>query len=876
MQGDDFLCQDRDRQNDASQLRDERIALRGLPGGGTVSEGEGMTISYSEFLKAKVAMADDRGITIADDEISSVLKPHQKAIVKWAVRGGRRAIFAAFGLGKTLIQLEIVRLILKHAGGRGLIVCPLGVRQEFVRDAKLLGLEPKFIRRIEEAEETGIYLTNYETVRDQKMDPRGFTVISLDEAACLRGFGGSKTFREFMRVYEGTTSYRFVATATPDPNQYIELLAYSCFLDVMDVGQAKTRWFKRDSTKADNLTLHPHKADEFWLWVSSWALFAQRPSDLGFSDEGYELPSMSINWHCIPSDHSDAGTNKRSRGRLFRSSAYGVTEAAKEKRESIPARIAKLMELRELDIEAHRVIWHDLESERNAIEKEIPSAVSIFGSQNLDEREKAIIGFSEGEIAELAAKPVLAGSGTNFQRHCAWEIFMGIGFKFNDFIQAIHRCHRFLQEKQVRIDIIYTEAEESIRKVLEGKWKRYDEQAAKMSELIKKHGLANIDHGDTIKRSVFANRKEVTGPGYRIVCNDAVQEMPSVASDSVGLIVTSIPFSTQYEYTPTYNDFGHTDNNGHFWQQMDFLTPELFRALMPGRICCIHVKDRITPSGITGLGFQVVQPFHAEAIYHYTKHGFGYMGMKTIVTDVVRENNQTYRLGWTEQCKDGTKMGCGMPEYLLIFRKPPTDRSNGYADVPVVKDKSDYQLCRWQIDANSFQRSNGDRPLTAEEMKTLAHSDLFKRWRDFNTKHVYDYEKHVALGAAMQEEERLPVTFNLLPPHSPDHPDVWTDVARMRTLNMLQERKGAQAHLCPLQFDIVNRCIVQYTMKGETVLDPFGGLMTVPYCALKLGRETIGIELSEDYWRDGVGYVMAAIQQEAVPSLFDLMDEAIS
>jgi len=247
--------------------------------------------------------------------------------------------------------------------------------------------------------------------------------------------------------------------------------------------------------------------------------------------------------------------------------------------------------------------------------------------------------------------------------------------------------------------------------------------------------------------------------------------------------------------------------------------------------------------------------------------------MKTIVTDVVRENNQTYRLGWTEQCKDGSRMGCGMPEYVLLFRKPPTDRSNGYADIPVVKSKEAYRLSRWQVDANAFQRSNGNRPLTPEEMQSLPHNLIYRRWRDWSIDHLYDYEGHVALGQALEDARRLPVTFNLLPPHS-SHPDVWTDVARMRTLNMEQERRGQEMHLCPLQFDIVNRLIVQHSMEGETVFDPFAGLMTVPYCAVKLRRKAIGIELSASYFRDGARYVRAAVKQADVPKLFDLIRDA--
>jgi hypothetical protein len=203
-------------------------------------------------------------------------------------------------------------------------------------------------------------------------------------------------------------------------------------------------------------------------------------------------------------------------------------------------------------------------------------------------------------------------------------------------------------------------------------------------------------------------------------------------ADSVGLIVTSIPFSTQYEYSPSYNDFGHNEDNATFWAQMDFLTPELVRVLQPGRVAAIHVKDRIVPGGINKLGFRTLHPFHAEAIEHYTRHGLAFLGMVTVVTDVVRENNQTYRLGYSEQCKDGSPMGVGVPEYVLLLRKPPTDRSNGYADEPVVKDKAEYSLGRWQVDAHGFWRSNGDRHLGPEDLAGLTHAQMFRLFRDHN------------------------------------------------------------------------------------------------------------------------------------------------
>lgn len=844
-------------------------------------------IEYQEFLKNKVRLADRIGFEVEDSEINAALLPHQRAAVKWAVAGGRRALFEAFGLGKSIQQLEVIRIILaKLRRGRGLIVAPLGVRQEFIRDAReILGWEdlPKFVRRNSEVDAHGIYITNYESVRDGKLDPNLFDAVSLDEASCLRGFGGTKTFREFMALFAGdrktmdertfTTGipYRYVATATPSPNEYIELLAYSAFLGVMEVSQAKTRFFKRNSEKADELTIHPHKEHEFWLWVSSWALFLQSPADLGYDATGYDLPEMQVHYHEVEVDHSDATFDRHGQAQMFRNAAIGMIEAAREKRDTLDVRVAKMREIIDASPDDSFLLWHDLEAERHAICKAVPEAKAVWGSQDLDTREDLIIGFSDGEFKYLAGKPVMLGSGCNFQRHCHKAIFLGIGYKFNDFLQAIHRIFRYLQTERVDIHIIYAESEKLVLESLLEKWERDKHQRAEMTKIIKKYGLSESAMEKELRRGFGVHRTEIKGERFTAVNNDCIDEAKRITDNSIGLIVTSIPFSTQYEYSPNYADFGHTDNNDHFFEQMDYLTPEMFRALMPGRIAAIHVKDRIVPGGMTGLGFQTVYPFHAQCIAHYTKHGFGYMGMKTIVTDVVRENNQTYRLAYTEQCKDGSKMGVGMPEYLLLFRKPQTDTSKGYADLPVVKQKSKYGLGRWQVDAHGFTRSSGDRPLSSEDLKGIPHDVIYKMYRKHSLSNVYDFHEHVALQEKLREEKRLPVTFMLMPPQS-WHEDVWTDITRMRTLNANQYSKGRQMHLCPLQIDIAERAIEQWSNEGETVLDPFGGLGTVAHCAVKLGRRGYSIELSPDYFADSIAYLESAEMQAEMPSLFDLIE----
>jgi hypothetical protein len=826
--------------------------------------------AYLDFLHGKVDFDKAYGFDIPADAINPLLKPHQAAIVRWAVHGGRRAIFASFGLGKSIMQLETLRLILAHDGDRALIVCPLGVRQEFTRDAAMLGITVRFVRRTEEVDGPGIYLTNYESVRDGRLDPNLFDAASLDEASVLRSFG-SKTYQTFLTLFD-SVKYRFVATATPSPNRYKELIHYAGFLGVMDTGQALTRFFQRDSTKANNLTLYPHKEAEFYLWLNTWAIFLQKPSDLGYPDDGYVLPPIEVVYHEIPVDHSDAGADRDGQIRLFKGGdPLGVTGAAKEKRDTLDARVAKMAELVAAAPDDHFILWHDLEDERRAIKRAVPDAAEVYGSLDLETREQRIIDFSDGNLRLLATKPELSGSGCNFQRHCHRAIFVGVGFSFNDFVQACHRIQRFQQQHPVRIDIIYAESEREVVRTLQAKWAQHDELTAHMTEVIRRHGLNAAGVTDALTRSIGVTRAEESGDGWLVANNDCVLETQGMGDNSVDLIVTSIPFANHYEYTPSYNDFGHTDDNDHFWAQMDHLTPELLRVLQPGRIYACHVKDRINFGNVTGAGVPTVSPFHAEAIFHARRHGFDYMGMITVVTDVVRENNQTYRLGWSEQCKDGTKMGVGSPEYILLFHKPQTDRSKGYADIPVVKDKANYTRARWQVDAHAFWRSSGNRLLTPEELAALPADQMSRLFTDQTLREVYDYEHHIATGEALERKGALPATFMSLAPGS-HHPDVWHDVNRMLTLNTEQSRRAQAMHVCPIQFEIVDRLINRYSNPGELVYDPFGGLFTVPVRALKLGRRGRAVELNSGYFRDGVGYLRALEREMFAPSLFDLLD----
>ncbi len=1200
-------------------------------------------LSYDNFLRNKIQLSLLKGLECTSD-YSQFLKPHQMDIFKWALSHGRGLIAASFGLGKTRIEIALMSEIYRHTGMKTLIVCPLGVKHQFTEeDGKKMGVQFQYVRNDNEAEkaDTPFLITNYERVREGNITPGYLSSkiggCSLDEGSVLRSLGSDTqlTFTEVMKPIP----YRFVATATPSPNNYRELIYYAEYLGIMDHGQCLTRWFKRDSQHAGNLTLHPHLEKEFWLWVSSWALFIERPSDLGHSDEGYMMPPMKVIWHKIASDHSKAWGLKDSWGqsKLFMDSAASIGDSIKEKRNSLLARVKKLRNIilsGSGGISEQWIIWCHLNDEQKKIDiilKEIGLSVSsVFGALTIEQTEQRLYEWLNKKTDVLLSKPEMLGSGCNLQQ-CHKVIFVGIRYQFEEMIQAIHRVWRYLQDKEVEIHIIYTDAESHVKSVLLQKWENHKLLLSKMTEIVKKYGLVDEALKLTLQRSIGTDREEVKGKDWILVKNDCVDEMKKIPDNSVHLIHTSIPFGNHYEYSPcyddktevltrrgwlsfgeiiksdmlgtvniedeypymewqspseitwkpyvgkmikffnrknfdllvtlnhklclasrvghqryrriskigkwglleaskiicsfpngpqvfrkwrmmntgkiktgnsptdikipyirpgsrgpfpkdiskikaddfvrligwylsegccrangskaqgeviitqslnhaayrdeikslleriglnvgkcpnkeirvsnvplarflvsqfglgsyskhiprwvkdlhpdlltilrdtmmkgdgnkngfaytscspqlredfqeiclftgwrasicgnvvrigskqtlpeirrrpelidycgmigcatvpnhtlivrrngvpvvsgnSYNDFGHNPSDDAFWKQMDFLIPDLLRVLKPGRIAAIHAKDRLLYGHQNGLGTMSVGPFSDECVAAFRKHGFIFFGRITVVTDVVRENASTYRLGWSENCKDSTKMGVGMPEYVLLFRKRQTDISKAYADEPVTKSKEKYTRSQWQIDAHSFWRSSGDRLIKPEEVKEM-DPEQFKgmeiaqvyRWfKQFSWNVIYDYEKHVKMGIPLEKEGRLPASFMTFAPEAPenvknhDGSSVWTDVNFMKTLNTDQSRAHMENHVCPLSFDIVERIINRYSNAGEIVFDPFSGIGTVPLIALRMNRKGYGIELAWNYWRWGVRYLQEEEIKKRVPTLFDM------
>lgn len=829
--------------------------------------------AYLRFLESKIDNGgNDAQIDFDFSQIHPSTFPHQRDAIMWALKQQCALIAMSFGLGKTQIETEIARLLVNgYTDRKFLLVCPLGVRHQFIEmDGPRLGVNWQYVYNDEQLRQssTPFCVTNYEAVRDGRITPSKHNLIgvSLDEGSVMRSLG-TKTVEVYLSAFKDVP-YRFVATATPCPNNYREIIYYADFLGIMDHGQALTRWFKRNPNKADDLQIHPQHEREFWLWVSTWALFLYRPSDMGYSDEGYELPPLNVYWHRIGIDHTRAFeyTDNRGQHKLLVDATGSVSQLAHEKRATLPDRVAKMKEIIDAEPKEHWLLWHNLEDERRAIEMGIPKSISVFGSLDLDERERRVMDFSNGRIPILATKPELSGSGCNFQRHCHKNVFLGIDYKFEDFVQAIHRTHRFQQTEPVDVHIIYAESEDLVAQALRRKWEQYDALVDNMRQIIREYGLDHKAIDEILKRKIGVKRMETISERFMASNNDCVLEMPNLPDNSVGLIHTSIPFGNHYEYTTQVEDMGHNEDNARFFEQMDFLIPELLRVLKPGRVCAVHVKDRVLYKHQTASGITEIDPFSDLTREAFCKRGFLYEGRRTIVTDVVRENNSTYRLGWSEMTEgDAAKMGSGLPEYLLLFRKRPTQQNTVRADEPVRKSKADYTRGRWQTTAHSFWQSNGNVavPQKPEEQVRFLLDLLM-------AKDPYDFEAHVKRLEDLDAKGNLPSSYFCEPPES-HNTWVWDDVTFMRCLNSSQSRRKEANHICPLPFDIVERVIQLYSNPGDVVLDPFAGLFTVPYCAIKLGRIGWGIELSPEYYADGVYYCQQIEQQVTMPTLFDLM-----
>lgn len=879
--------------------------------------------SYKDFLVSKIRVAHKHGIKIDPSRLHRSSKPHQSKIITWALELGAALIAPDCGMGKSHMSIEICRILTNDFGGKALIVTELGASETFINpdpsvgEGARLGINLEYVTSTEEAfaSPCDIVVTNYERVRDGRHDFGKYTCVILDEGNYIKNMASETT--EALGKQLKNVKYKYIATATPSPNDVLELINYAHVLGIADRGQILTQFFQRNSTKAGELTLHPQHEADFWLFISSFMVAIEYPSDLGFEDDGYQLPELNVHWVEVKMEKPlDAGIDKNGQARLVADTGGNdLPTNAKIKKASISPRLDKALEIIEEHKDDHFIIWHHLNPEKEAIDKAFKGQnyASLYGGLKESSREQIVVDFTKGDLKYLATKPEISGVGCNFQKHCHKAVLIGVNNDWNLLYQMMKRIHRFGQGHPVDFWIIYLPEEYAIVKNLKRKWALHNEQRSWLRSLAQKHGLNTSTMIEERRRTFKVDRKVYKGNNYELVSTDCTFEWFNRPDNSIDMGNSSFPFGTHYEYTNYYNDFGHNMDNGQFAKQLDFLAPELLRTLKPGRIFAVHLKNRIHYGSVTGKGFSIFHRFTHMVCDVMEKHGFETMGFHYIPTCVVGENNQTYRLTFGEMQKDSTKMGSGIPEEIWIFRKPPTTTDNAYADEPVrhncecpfchksntlesyvrpgavllqcsddkcrqffpIEDLiqySEYQLSlpHWQIDADAFWQTSGNGLITADEMRQWDLSRIRKWWDLYNPAHIYDYDNHVQLLKDLDEAGKLSRTFTTLPLIS-NTPFVWDSVNRMHGLNMEQSRRRERLHICPQPFDEVDRTIELYSNEGDLIADPFGGLCTTGVRAVKKKRKAFITELNDEYAKHGAFYLQSEEKKLMVPTLFDML-----
>lgn len=630
-----------------------------------------MKTTYKDFLASKAIIHEPDGIT--PREPHSMLFPFQRDIVKWALRRGRACIFADCGMGKTFMQVEWARQI----PGDVLILAPLAVASQTIDEAEKLGCIIRYCRDASEVEK-GITITNYEML--DRFNASRFSGVVLDESSIIKHFDG-KTRREVIDRFS-STKYRLACTATPAPNDHMELGNHAEFVGAMSRTEMLSMFFVHDGGDTSKWRLKGHAESEFWKWVCSWAVMIRKPSDLGYDDGSFVLPKMTVEQ--ISVEHSAAGEF------LFAMEAQTLQERISARRDSVGDRVRKCADMVNASNEPW-LVWCNLNSESDALENEIEDAVQVQGSEKPEVKARKLHDFSSGKIRVLVTKPSIAGFGMNWQ-HCRNVAFVGLSDSWEQYYQAVRRCWRFGQKQEVRVFIITSTAEGQVVANI----KRKEADASRMAEEMVKHMHSiNKQNIKGTSRTCDTYVEDVArGANYELHLGDCVDVVKRIPDASVGFSVFSPPFASLYTYSASDRDMGNCKDHDEFARHFVFLVNELFRVLMPGRLVSFHCMNLPTSKSRDGeIG---IRDFRGELIRAFEGRGFIFHSEVCIWKDPVTAMQRTKALGLLhkQMMKDSCMSRQGIPDYLVTMRKPGVNVS------PV-----EGELDRW-IGDDSF-RSNG-------------------------------------------------------------------------------------------------------------------------------------------------------------------------
>jgi len=624
-------------------------------------------MDYQEFLKTKQLKIEPKGFDITNSEINSKLFEFQKDIVRWAVKKGKCAIFLDTGLGKTFIQLEWARIINKKT----LIFAPLSVARQTVRESKKINIDVNYVRDESELV-NGINITNYELLDHFSRDC--IEAIILDESSILKSLSG-KTRKELTEKYKNTP-YKMCCTATPAPNDYTEIGNHAEFLNISTMQEMLAMFFinankehtfimdskivtvKGSNKGGQEWRLKHHAENQFFKWLSKWAISMSKPSDLGYDDNGFILPELSINPIYVDAIF-ESDTH------LFFTGLSGLGDRAKVRADAIPEKIKAIKKLIKKDEQT--IIWCGLDKESKSITKEINNAVEVSGSDSVEYKVKSFEDFQDGKFIVLITKAKIGGFGMNFQNSNNM-IFFGLNDSWETFYQAVRREWRFGQKKPVNVYVVLSNLEQEIYDNILRKDKQARRLKTKMIELLKDYEINEIK-GIDIERDEY-NEDTISYDGWTAMLGDSCIRTKEIESETIDLSIYSPPFADLFVYSNSLHDLGNCKNWDEFFKQYDFIVKEILRITKPGRLSCVHTSD--IPAMANRDGYIGLKDFPGKVIKLHEDNGWIYVGraliQKNPQAQAIRVKSKS--LLFVQMNKDSSHSRPALVDHVLIFKKP--------------------------------------------------------------------------------------------------------------------------------------------------------------------------------------------------------------
>lgn len=757
--------------------------------------------SYEKFLKSKQVTISPSGFT--PETLNSQLFEFQSDIDRWGLERGRAAIFADCGLGKTPMQLVWAEAVTRKLNKPVLILAPLAVSKQTEREGAKFGIGVKVAVSDMDIKKHGVFVTNYEKL--PHFDPSRFGGIVLDESSILKSFTGATRNLLIERFHD--TPMKLCCTATPAPNDFMELGNHSEFLGVLTRTEMLSTFFVHDGGDTAKWRLKGHAEEEYWKWICQWAVMIRKPSDLGYSDESFTLPPLTYHSHVVSS-------NRPLEGFLFEVEAQTLEERRSARRGSLDERVQVTADMVNQSTEPW-LIWCDLNAEGDALARAIPDAVQVAGADSDEQKESRMLGFADGQFRVLVTKPSIAGYGMNWQ-HCPNTAFVGLSDSWEKWYQAIRRVWRFGQKKPVHCHVVTSEAEGAVVKNIQ----RKEADAARMAaEMVKHMSVYNTEsiHKQTVRTAETYQTRTETGDGWEMRLGDCVELSKLIPDNSIHYSIFSPPFASLYTYSASERDMGNARSDKEFYEHFGFLIAELYRVTKPGRLLSFHCME--IPAMKERDGFIGIKDFPGDLIRAFEKRGFIEHSRVIIWKDPLIEATRTKALGLMHKqvMKDSAMCRQGLPDQLITMRKPGTNAE------PVSRPEGFTAFI-----GEGEPKARKGKP----EMKKAGelHSDLTR------DDPVYSHQVWRRYASP-----------------------VWMDINQTRTLQKEAAREGKdERHICPLQLDVIERAIELWSNAGDMVLSPFAGIGSEGYVALQRLRKFIGIELKESYFKQACANLRAA------------------